>query len=61
MVEVAVLGQQPDAPMGEPPRTKVGDDSWWTSHWEEDRAAIVAFLAKDWIEVAGRSVADLGW
>jgi hypothetical protein len=33
----------------------VGEDSWWTSHWEEAPAAIVALLAE-----VGIDLGDLG-
>lgn len=38
----------------------VGDDGWWSTHWEQAPAEIADFLAEDGIELAGRSVADLG-
>jgi SAM-dependent methyltransferase len=46
--------------MARPPRTMVGDDSWWETHWHQAPAEIIAFFAEDGIELAGSSVADFG-
>jgi SAM-dependent methyltransferase len=38
----------------------VGDDDWWTSHWEGAPTEIREFLGADDIALAGAVVADLG-
>ena len=43
-----------------PPRSSVGDDGWWASHWESAPAEIEAFLGEVGIQLAGAAVADFG-
>jgi SAM-dependent methyltransferase len=46
--------------MVEAPRSMLGEDAWWDSHWDSAPDEICHFLAADGIRVAGAAIADFG-